>query len=185
MSKQTRPRPHAQRRWPPRRHADGLMPSVNGNQASVIWAGIRGSRRAWRTCAFCESARQHAGAGWTLAALAFAQSRACRCPGPHDPFPSGRGRADPLAFYRGQLSLTGGSARALIAHCDRPARKAPMSAFVAKGSRRSSRTGRSFRRRCTGATLRRAESKAIVRAGDSELVDPAVRIVGCRLFDDV
>jgi hypothetical protein len=29
-----------------------------------------------RTRAFCESARQHVGAGWTLAALAFAQSRA-------------------------------------------------------------------------------------------------------------
>ena len=51
---------------------------INGKQASAIWAGIRGSRRAWRTCAFCESARQHAGAGLTLAALAFAQKRASR-----------------------------------------------------------------------------------------------------------
>jgi hypothetical protein len=49
---------------------------INGKQASVILAGIRGSRRAWRTCAFCESARQHACAGWTLAALAFAHKRA-------------------------------------------------------------------------------------------------------------
>ena len=44
----------------------------NGKQASVIGAGIRDSRRAWRTRAFCECARQHAGAGWTLAALASA-----------------------------------------------------------------------------------------------------------------
>jgi len=51
-------------------------PRINGKQTSVIWAGIRGSRRAWRTSAFCESARQHAGAGLTLAALAFAQEQA-------------------------------------------------------------------------------------------------------------
>ena len=110
----------------------------NGEQASVIAAGIRDSRRAWRTCAFCvvvgkttqnpgasigrwdnscsdhryrrlngrgtpewmifgrflhrhyssddwihlpdghcECARQHVGAGWTAAALASAQTRAC------------------------------------------------------------------------------------------------------------
>ena len=48
----------------------------NGKQASAIWAGVRGSRRASRTCAFCECARQHVGAGWTLAALAFAQKEA-------------------------------------------------------------------------------------------------------------
>ena len=49
---------------------------INGKQASAIWAGVRGSRRASRTCAFCECARQHVGAGWTLAALAFAQIQA-------------------------------------------------------------------------------------------------------------
>jgi hypothetical protein len=49
---------------------------INGKHASVIWVGIRGSRRAWRTSAFCESARQDADAGWTLAALAFAQTEA-------------------------------------------------------------------------------------------------------------
>jgi hypothetical protein len=48
---------------------------ADGKQASVIWAGLRGSRWAWRACAFCESARQHAGAGWPLAALAFPQIR--------------------------------------------------------------------------------------------------------------
>ena len=59
------------------RHLGALRRALgtNGKQASVIWAGVRGSRRAWRTCAFCESARQHAGVGWTLAALAFAQKR--------------------------------------------------------------------------------------------------------------
>ena len=46
---------------------------ATASRRPVIWAGIRGSRRAWRTCAFCESARQHGGAGWTLAAFAFAQ----------------------------------------------------------------------------------------------------------------
>ena len=45
----------------------------NGKQASVIWAAIGGGRLAWRTCAFCECARQHVGAGWTVAALASAQ----------------------------------------------------------------------------------------------------------------
>ena len=34
-------------------------------------AGIRDSRRAWRTCAFCECARQHVGAGWTVAGSRF------------------------------------------------------------------------------------------------------------------
>jgi len=47
----------------------------NGKQASAIWAGVRGSRRASRTCALCECARQHVGAGWTLAALAFAHEQ--------------------------------------------------------------------------------------------------------------
>ena len=50
----------------------------NGKQASVIWAGVGGGPRAWRTCAFCECARQHVGAGWTVAALASAQERAWR-----------------------------------------------------------------------------------------------------------
>ena len=57
---------------------DRLTLACNGKQACVIWAGVGGSRRAWRTCAFCECARQHVGAGWTLAALAFAQREACR-----------------------------------------------------------------------------------------------------------
>ena len=48
----------------------------NGKQASAIWAVVRGSRRASRTCAFCERARQHLGAGRTLSALAFAQEQA-------------------------------------------------------------------------------------------------------------
>jgi hypothetical protein len=47
----------------------------NGKQASVIWAGVGGGRRVWRTCAFCECARQHVGAGWTVAALASAQKQ--------------------------------------------------------------------------------------------------------------
>jgi len=58
------------------RHPRRTLPS-NGKQASAIWAGVRGNRRASRTCAFCECARQHVGAGWTLAALAFAQIQAC------------------------------------------------------------------------------------------------------------
>ncbi len=48
----------------------------NGKQAYAVWPGVRGSRRASRTRAFCECARRHVGAGWTLAALAFAQMRA-------------------------------------------------------------------------------------------------------------
>jgi hypothetical protein len=56
---------------PPRRTL-----ASNGKQASVIWAGVRGGPRAWRTCAFCECARQHVGAGWTVAALASAQKHA-------------------------------------------------------------------------------------------------------------
>jgi hypothetical protein len=59
---------------------------INGKQASVIWAGNDGSRRAWRTCAFCESARQHVGAGWTLAACAFAQQESSRPPRPGECF---------------------------------------------------------------------------------------------------
>ena len=55
--------------------------AFNGKHASVIWVGIRGSRRAWRTSAFCESARQDADAGWTLAALALAQEQAPRAAG--------------------------------------------------------------------------------------------------------
>jgi hypothetical protein len=51
--------------------------AFNGKQASAIWAEVRGGRRASRTCAFCECARQHVGAGWTLAALAFAQYQSC------------------------------------------------------------------------------------------------------------
>jgi hypothetical protein len=49
---------------------------TNGKQAPVILAGVGGSRRAWRTRAFYECARQHVGALWTLAALAFAQEHA-------------------------------------------------------------------------------------------------------------
>jgi hypothetical protein len=49
----------------------------NQRQAGVrhLGPGDYGSRRAWRTCAFCESARQHVGAGWTLAARAIAQQQ--------------------------------------------------------------------------------------------------------------
>ncbi len=54
----------------------------NGKQVSVIGAGIRDSRRAWRTRAFCECARQHVGAGWTLAALASAQQQVSDAPAP-------------------------------------------------------------------------------------------------------
>ena len=57
-----------------------LRPAFNGKQASAIWAAVRGSRRASRTCAFCECARQHLGAGRTLAALAFAQTQRCARP---------------------------------------------------------------------------------------------------------
>ncbi len=57
------------------RHSRRTLAS-NGKQASVIWAGVGGGRRAWRTCAFCECARQHVGAGWTGAALASAQKEA-------------------------------------------------------------------------------------------------------------
>ena len=58
------------------RHPHRTLAS-NGNQASVIWAGVGGGRRAFRTtCAFCECARQHVGAGWTGGALASAQIRA-------------------------------------------------------------------------------------------------------------
>jgi hypothetical protein len=46
---------------------------INGKQTSVTWTGVLGSRRARRTSAFCESARQHVGVDWTLPALAFAQ----------------------------------------------------------------------------------------------------------------
>ena len=52
-----------------------------GKQASAIWAAVRGSRRASRTCAFCECARQHVGAGRTVAALAFAQMRSSESAG--------------------------------------------------------------------------------------------------------
>jgi hypothetical protein len=76
------------RSCPSQRRARAI--AINGKHASAIWAGVRGSRRASRTCAFCECARQHVGAGWTLAALAFAQIRASAraCPGssPLSPF---------------------------------------------------------------------------------------------------
>jgi hypothetical protein len=48
----------------------------NGKQASVFWAGIRGSRRAWRTCAFCESARADPVSIGAFPAVAFAQKHA-------------------------------------------------------------------------------------------------------------
>jgi hypothetical protein len=43
----------------------------NGKQVSVIGAGIRDNRRARRTCAFCECARQHVGAGWDCGGSRF------------------------------------------------------------------------------------------------------------------
>lgn len=55
-------------------------------------AGVRHLRRgrrrppAWRTCAFCECARQHVGAGWTVAALASAQIQACAAWARHECF---------------------------------------------------------------------------------------------------
>jgi hypothetical protein len=45
----------------------------NGKQASVIWSRRVAAVRRWRTSAFCESARQQVGVGWTQPALAFAQ----------------------------------------------------------------------------------------------------------------
>jgi hypothetical protein len=76
------PRPNADVERPT--PAFAVMPArrgtieFNGKQASVFWAGIRGSRRAWRTCAFCESARADPVSIGAFPAVAFAQTRADR-----------------------------------------------------------------------------------------------------------
>ena len=83
----------------------------NGKQASAIWAGVRGSRRASRTCAFCDCARQHVGAGWTLAALAFAQQQVSDAPTPEYRFarPDVAELASALATLRSVLILAVGT----------------------------------------------------------------------------
>jgi hypothetical protein len=57
----------------------------NGKQSSVMSTEVRDGREAWRTTPFCESARQHVGAGWTLAARAFAQTQRCGSAEPRQP----------------------------------------------------------------------------------------------------
>jgi hypothetical protein len=84
-------------------HDAGLCDSLNGKQASAIWAGVRGSRRASRTCAFCECARQQVGAGRTLGALAFAQLRAHRS-APARPVIGWAPTLDPLVLLSGIAS---------------------------------------------------------------------------------
>ena len=87
---------HASERQPRRRRALAFRHlgclrrtlGVHGKQAFVIWAGVGGGRRAWRTCAFCECARQRVGAGWTVAALASAQIQTCAGWARHDCFDS-------------------------------------------------------------------------------------------------
>ena len=57
-------------------HATRAGARVQQQAGARHLARVRGSRRASRACAFCEFARRHVGAGWTLAAHAFAQIQA-------------------------------------------------------------------------------------------------------------